>query len=80
MVVAHDLITGLGMRPEWGAVNGPCAVSEQSLFEQAVKRLPDHAVAVADANFGVFCGLCVGAGTTSGGGAHDHCARQEYAA
>ena len=21
MLVAHDLVTGLGMRPEWGAVN-----------------------------------------------------------
>ena len=54
MVVAHDLISGLGMRPEWGAVNGPSAVSEQYLFKQAVKRLPAQAVVVADANFGVF--------------------------
>ena len=54
MLVAHDVTTGLGMRPEWGAVNGPQAVSEQRLFEQAVKRLPEQAVVVADANFGVF--------------------------
>ena len=54
MLVAHDLVTGLGMRPVWGAVNGPEAVSEQRLFEQAVERLPDQAVVVADANFGVF--------------------------
>ena len=54
MVVAHDLVTGLGMRPAWGAVNGPNAVSEQRLFEQAVERLPAQAVVVADANFGVF--------------------------
>ena len=54
MLVAHDVSTGLGMRPEWGAVNGPHAVSEQRLFEQAVKRLPEQAVVVADANFGVF--------------------------
>ena len=54
MLVAHDLYTGLGMRPVWGAVNGPCAVSEQRLFEQAVKRLPEQAVVVADVNFGVF--------------------------
>jgi len=25
MLVAHDVSTGLGMRPEWGAVNGPHA-------------------------------------------------------
>ena len=54
MLVAHDVTTGLGMRPEWGAVNGPHAVSEQRLFEQAVQRLPEQAVVVADANFGVF--------------------------
>ncbi len=54
MVVAHDLVTGLGMRPAWGAVNGPQAVSEQRLFEQAVERLPAMAVVLADANFGVF--------------------------
>ena len=54
MLVAHDVTTGLGMRPEWGAMNGPHAVSEQRLFEQAVRRLPEQAVVVADANFGVF--------------------------
>ena len=54
MLVAHDVATGLGMRPEWGAMNGPHAVSEQPLFEQAVQRLPEQAVVVADANFGVF--------------------------
>ena len=54
MLVAHDVTTGLGMRPEWGAMNGPHAVSEQRLFEQAVQRLPEQAVVVADANFGVF--------------------------
>jgi hypothetical protein len=54
LLVAHDLVTGLGMRPEWGAVNGPDAVSEQGLFEKAVERLPEQAVVVADANFGVF--------------------------
>lgn len=54
MVVAHDVVTGLGMRPAWGAVNGLHAVSEQRLFEQAVERLPALAVVIADANFGVF--------------------------
>jgi hypothetical protein len=62
MLVAHDnalstlapLVTGLGMRPECGPMNGPDAVSEQSLFELAVDRLPEHAVVLGDANFGVF--------------------------
>ena len=40
MLVAHDLDTGLAMRPEWGAMYGDNAVSEQKLLEQAVDRLP----------------------------------------
>jgi putative transposase len=54
MLVAHDLYTGMGMRPEWGPVNGPRAVSEQGLLERVIGRLPDQAIVVADANFGVF--------------------------
>jgi len=50
MIVAHDLYTGLGMRPEWGPMDGPQAVSEQSLIEQAIERLPAGAVVVYDAN------------------------------
>jgi hypothetical protein len=54
MLVAHDLQTGLAMRPEWGAMYGPQAVSEQQLLEAAVDRLPRGSVVVADINFGVF--------------------------
>jgi putative transposase len=54
MLVAHDLYTGLAMRPEWGPVNGSDAVSEQGLLEQAIDRLPQGAVVIGDANFGVF--------------------------
>lgn len=54
LLVAHDLCTGLAMRGEWGPVNGPKAVSEQRLFDQAIKRMPEGSVAVGDANFGVF--------------------------
>jgi hypothetical protein len=50
MVVAHDLCTGLAMRPEWGPMYGPQAVGEQSLLEQALDRLPEGAVVVFDAN------------------------------
>jgi len=50
MVVAHDLYTGLAMRPEWGPMYGPNAVSEQSLIEQSMDRLPAGAVVVYDAN------------------------------
>lgn len=54
IVVAHDLYSGLAMRPEWGAMNGQHAVSEQGLLEQAIDRLPSGCVVVGDANFGVF--------------------------
>jgi hypothetical protein len=54
MVVAHDLYTGLAMRPEWGAMYGDEAVSEQALLERAIDRLPAQAMVIGDANFGVF--------------------------
>lgn len=54
MLVAHDLYTGLAMRPHWGPLNGPQAVSEQGLLEQALDRLPSESLLVGDANFGVF--------------------------
>jgi len=54
VLVAHELTTGLAMRPDWGPVNGPQAVSEQQLVEQAIQRLPAGSVVLGDANFGVF--------------------------
>ena len=54
MLVAHDLETGLAMRPHWGPLNGPQAVSEQQLLEESIDRLPPAALVVGDANFGVF--------------------------
>lgn len=54
VLVAHDLYSGLAMRPEWGPMDGPDAVSEQGLLERALHRLPDGATVVGDANFGVF--------------------------
>jgi len=50
MVVAHDLDTGLAMRPQWGSQ----ADSEQHLLEQCIGRLPSDAIVVGDINFGVF--------------------------
>lgn len=38
VLVAHDLRTGLAMRPEWGPMNGPDAGSEQYLLEKALGR------------------------------------------
>jgi hypothetical protein len=54
MVVLHDLETGLAERPYWGALNGPKAVSEQALAEDAMQHVPAESVLVGDRNFGIF--------------------------
>lgn len=54
MVVLHDAVTGLAMRPRWGPMNGPQACSEQQLAEQAMEQLPAGAVLMGDRNFGIF--------------------------
>lgn len=54
IVVAHDVYSGLAMRPQWGAMYGKDAVSEQQLLEHAIERLPAGSVVLGDANFGVF--------------------------
>jgi hypothetical protein len=54
VIVAHDVVTGIAMRPHWGPMHGPEAVSEQLLIEQAIKRLPAGSIVLGDANFGVF--------------------------
>lgn len=54
ILVAHELRTGLAMRPEWGPMHGPDAVSEQRLLERALGRLPEGSTVIGDRNFGVF--------------------------
>ena len=54
VLVAHDLRTGLAMRPQWGAMHGENAVSEQELLEKAIDLLPSGSTVIGDANFGVF--------------------------
>ena len=54
LLVAHDLYTGLALRPHWGPLNGSQAVSEQALLEEAIDRLPSLAILLGDSNFGVF--------------------------
>lgn len=53
-VVAHDLISGLGMRPCWGAMYGEQAVSEQALVAASLGQIPAGSVVVYDRNFGIF--------------------------
>lgn len=54
VLVAHDLDSGLAMRPEWGPMYGPDRVSEQELLARAIERLPSGATVMGDCNFGVF--------------------------
>ena len=54
VVVAHDLVSGIALRPAWGAMYGEQAVSEQTLAESIIDRLPEGSVMVDDRNFGVF--------------------------
>jgi hypothetical protein len=61
VLVAHDVYTGLALRPEWGPLDGPEAVSEQRLLDAAIGRLPDGAAVIGDRNFGVFSVAYAGA-------------------
>ncbi len=54
LLVAHDVETALALRPAWGPMYGPQAVSEQALLEQVIERVPGDAILLGDCNFGVF--------------------------
>jgi hypothetical protein len=54
ILVAQELTTGLALRPCWGPIYGPQAVSEQALTEKILDRIPHHSVLMGDINFGVF--------------------------
>jgi hypothetical protein len=54
VVVAHDLVSGIALRPAWGPMYGEHAVSEQALAEAIIDRLPPGSIAVLDRNFGIF--------------------------
>ncbi len=54
VVVAHDVVSGLATRPDWGPMYGPRAVSEQGLAKTVIRRLPERCSLMGDRNFGVF--------------------------
>jgi putative transposase len=54
LVGFHDVHTGIALRPAWGAMFGPNAVSEQYLAQQALERTPPGSVILGDGNFGIF--------------------------
>ena len=53
-VVLHDARTGLAMRPAWGPMYGPRAVSEQALAVGLIEQMLADSVLLGDRNFGVF--------------------------
>jgi putative transposase len=54
VVLAHDLAHGLSMRPEWGPMYGPNAVSEPALALRLIERLPEKCGVIADRGFGIL--------------------------
>lgn len=54
LVVLHDARTGLAMRPAWGPMSGPRALSEQALAERLISQMRPASVLLGDRNFGVF--------------------------
>jgi hypothetical protein len=54
VAVMHHVVTGLAMAPQFGAMFGPSAVSEQGLAEALMDRLPPSSVLIGDRNFGIF--------------------------
>lgn len=54
LVVLHDARTGLAMRPAWGPMSGPRALSEQALAERLIPQMQPASVLLGDRNFGVF--------------------------
>ncbi len=54
LLVAHDLDSGIALRPECGPAAGAKTVSEQQLAEPLIQRLPAGAGIMGDQNFGVF--------------------------
>lgn len=54
LAVLHDARTGLAMRPAWGPMSGPRALSEQALAEQLIPQMRPDSVLLGDRNFGVF--------------------------
>jgi len=54
LAVAHELASGLAIRPAFGPMYGPNAVSETALARQLLAQLPADALLLGDRNFGIF--------------------------
>ncbi len=54
VVLINDLMTGIGLLPEFGAMYGEQAVSEVAMFVNALVRVEKNSVFVADQGFGIL--------------------------
>jgi Transposase DDE domain len=54
LVTAHELTSGVALRPEVGQMRGPKAVGEVELSVEVLGWLPPASVALGDRNFGIF--------------------------
>jgi hypothetical protein len=66
LVVAHEVGSGLALRPHWGPMYGPEAVSETELARRALDRLGGPAMLIYDRNFGIFSMTCAAVGAGHG--------------
>jgi hypothetical protein len=58
IAVAHHVVTGLAMAPRFGPMYGAHAVSEQSLADELIARMPAASILIGDRNFGIFATAC----------------------
>jgi hypothetical protein len=54
VAVVHELASGLAIRPAFGPMYGPHAVSETALARQLLAQVPADAILLGDRNFGIF--------------------------
>jgi len=54
LTVAHELISGVALRPEFGAMYGADNTSEAKQIEKLIKRLPANSILLADSGYGIF--------------------------
>ncbi len=54
LTVAHELISGVALRPEFGAMYGADNTSEAEQIENLIKRLPINSILLADSGYGIF--------------------------
>ncbi len=54
LTLAHELESGVALRPEFGAMYGQDNVSEAEQCENLAKRLPCGSTLLADAGYGIF--------------------------